>query len=172
MKEIKKSNVPYWGNEQNPFQVNEMDDTISRINSIDTSIAEINSLPLTWKPKHEWSVIPIDPIMEKSLEIATKEMFRETEKRLDSEIRNLKNERKTDMNKSGVEYANKLKRFLKNKEYDKDVLKLLGVIATRSSRKHTSLDSEIKNAIVELECSLSGSKWLVEQAKMIGKGIH
>ena len=135
MKEIKKSNVPYWGNEQNPFQVNEMDDTISRVNSIDTSIAEINSLPLTWKPKHEWSVIPIDPIMEKSLEIATKEMFRETEKRLDSEIRNLKNERKTDMNKSGVEYANKLKRFLKNKEYNKDVLKLLGVIATRSSRK-------------------------------------
>lgn len=162
MKEIKKSNVPYWGNEQNPFQVNEMDDTISRI----------NSLPSTWKPKHEWSYIPIDPIMERSFETACKKVFKEMEWQLILAAQNTKNRRKVMMNKSGVVYANKLKRFLQYKWYDKDTLKLLGVIATRSSRKHTNLDSEIKNAIVELECSLSGSIWLVEQARMIGKGIY
>ena len=73
------------------------------------------------------------------------------------------------MYKSSVEYANKLKRFLKYKEYDKDTLKLLGVIAARSSKKHTSLNSKIKNAIVELECSIDYYKVLINEARMIGK---
>lgn len=172
MKEIKRSNVPCWGNEQNPFHVNEMDDTISQVNSIDTSIAEVNSLPWTWMPRPEQS--PTELIDSwKNFQAALNDAIKRWGRIVDKQKERKSKERKVlGMNKRGVEYANKLKRFLQHKEYDKDTLKLLGVIATRSSRKHTSLDSEIKNAIVELECSLSGSRWLVEQAKMIGKGIY
>lgn len=172
MKEIKRSNVPCWGNEQNPFHVNEMDDTISQVNSIDTSIAEVNSLPWTWKP--DPSLTPTELIDSwKNFQTALNEAVERWGRvAAEQKERKLKERKALGMNKSSVEYANKLKRFLQHKDYDKDTLKLLGVIATRSSRKHTSLDSEIKNAIVELECSLSGSRWLVEQAKMIGKGIH
>lgn len=172
MKEIKRSNVPCWGNEQNPFHVNEMDDTISQVNSIDTSIAEVNSLPWTWMPRPEQS--PTELIGSwKNFQAALNDAIKRWGRIADKQKERKSKERKMlGMNKRGVEYANKLKRFLRYKDYDKDTLKLLGVIATRSSRKHTSLDSEIKNAIVELECSLSGSRWLVEQAKMIGKGIY
>lgn len=172
MEEIRKSNVPCWENEQNPFQVNEMDDTISRVNSIDTSISEANSLPWTWVPRPGQSPTEIIDSW-KNFQAALNEAVKRWERvAAKQKERKLKERKTSSMNKSGVEYANKLKRFLRYKDYDKDTLKLLGVIATRSSRKHTSLDSEIKNAIVELECSLSGSRWLVDQAKMIGKGIY
>ncbi|PAV39990.1 hypothetical protein CJ260_00700 [Megasphaera sp. ASD88] len=172
MKEIKRSNVPCWGNEQNPFHVNEMDDTISQVNSIDTSIAEVNSLPWTWKP--DPSLTPTELIdswknFQTTLNGAVEKQKKEQAAK---KTERLKERKVLGMNKSSVEYANKLKRFLKYKEYDKDTLKLLGVIATRSSEKHTKLDSEIKNAIVELECRLNDSTWLVNQARMIGKGIH
>lgn len=172
MKEIRKSNVPCWGNEQNPFQVNEMDDTISRINSIDTSISEVNSLPWTWRPRPGQSPTELIDSWKNFQATLNKAVERWGRVAAEQKERKLKERKALGMNKSSVEYANKLKRFLQHKDYDKDTLKLLGVIATRSSRKHTSLDSEIKNAIVELECSLSGSRWLVEQAKMIGKGIY
>lgn len=49
-----------------------------------------------------------------------------------------------------VAYAHKLEEFLKYKNYDKETCILLGVIAARSSNKHTSLHDEICVAIASL----------------------
>lgn len=49
-------------------------------------------------------------------------------------------------------YAKKLQLFLDEGVFDKDVLVLLGVIATRSIKKHTHLQDEIYCAIGSLMC--------------------
>lgn len=63
-------------------------------------------------------------------------------------------------------YANKLKRFLKYKRYDKDVCLLLGVIAKTSIQKHTSLNDEILTAIAILEIGEYPCEWLLVNARI------
>lgn len=62
-------------------------------------------------------------------------------------------------------YARKLENFLKYKRYDKDVCLLLGVIAGKSVRKHTSLDDEIKTCIVDLRTNNFAAAALVSMAR-------
>ena len=63
-------------------------------------------------------------------------------------------------------YANKLKRFLMYKEYDKDTCLLLGVIAKSSVKKHTALKDEIKTAITSLELGDTTGYLLVTCARI------
>lgn len=65
------------------------------------------------------------------------------------------------MYRSNGAYANKLERFLKYKEYDKDVCLLLGAIASKSIRKHTALIDEIKAAIADLRMNNTDAMYLV-----------
>lgn len=63
-------------------------------------------------------------------------------------------------------YANKLKRFLMYKEYDKDTCLLLGVIAQSSVKKHTALNDEIKTAITSLELGDTTGHLLITCARI------
>lgn len=53
-------------------------------------------------------------------------------------------------NKKMNVYANELREFLRSGKYSTSSLILLGVIASRSRRKHTKLIDEIKTAITDL----------------------
>lgn len=70
------------------------------------------------------------------------------------------------LNQPFIVYANKLENFLKYRRLDKDVCLLLGVIAGKSVRKHTSLEDEIKTCIVDLRTNNTAAASLVSMARM------
>lgn len=71
------------------------------------------------------------------------------------------------MNKPYVAYANKLLRFLHDGAYDNDTLCLLGVIATKSRRKHVKLDDGIKTAVTDLLLENADGMILITRAKLL-----
>lgn len=71
------------------------------------------------------------------------------------------------MNKAYVAYANKLLRFLHDGTYDNDTLCLLGVIATKSRRKHVKLDDGIKTAVTDLLLETADGMILITRAKLL-----
>lgn len=71
------------------------------------------------------------------------------------------------INKPYVAYANKLMRFLHDGSYDNDTLCLLGVIATKSRRKHVKLDDGIKTAIADLLLKNADGIILVTRASLL-----
>lgn len=137
-----------------PYPPNELDPTIQRL----------NSLPYPKPPENYLYSEDFIKKMEEQFKALGDKLNGNMSKILKVKTKRGGKKGKPLMNRSGQWYANKLKRFLQSNEYDKETLKLLGVIASRSRKKHTSLNSEIKNAIVELECGIDGYKQLISKA--------
>ena len=74
---------------------------------------------------------------------------------------------KETMNKPYVVYANKLLRFLYGGTYDNDTLCLLGVIASKSRRKHVKLTDGIKTAVTDLLLENADGMVLMVRARLL-----